>query len=213
MLRAIWLTMRNEARLLLKDPIVLFMLLFAPLVIITVAGYSLGGLYGGVASSFRVPVVDLDRGPVAGGILGALKQERSVSVETLADPREARRLVSQRSRTPVAIVIPAGTSAAIVAGRRPQLILFVDPVRRIEVNALELRIAELCRGVTERARDAAQTQIEASGKDLRESIKRLSAQIAQEQSNVRSRIARSQTALETSVRTQIAAALKQAREA
>ena len=39
MLRAIWLTIQNEARLLIKDPIVLFMLLFAPVVIITVAGY------------------------------------------------------------------------------------------------------------------------------------------------------------------------------
>ena len=38
MLRAIWLTAQNEARLLVKDPIVLFMLLFAPVVIITVAG-------------------------------------------------------------------------------------------------------------------------------------------------------------------------------
>ncbi len=46
MLRAIWLTIQNEARLLIKDPVVLFMLLFAPVVIITVAGYSLGNLYG-----------------------------------------------------------------------------------------------------------------------------------------------------------------------
>ena len=55
MLRAIWLTTQNEARLLVKDPIVLFMLLFAPVVIITVAGYSLGSLYGGSANSFRLP--------------------------------------------------------------------------------------------------------------------------------------------------------------
>ncbi len=38
MLRTIWLTMQNEARLLLSDPIVLFMLLLAPIVIIAVAG-------------------------------------------------------------------------------------------------------------------------------------------------------------------------------
>jgi len=52
MLRAIWLTIQNEARLLHKDPIVLFMLLFAPVVIITVAGYSLGALYGGAGKHF-----------------------------------------------------------------------------------------------------------------------------------------------------------------
>ena len=74
MLRAIWLTIQNEARLLIKDPIVLFMLLFAPVVIIMVAGYSLGSLYGGVAGSVRLPVVNHDKGEVGQGILDALRQ-------------------------------------------------------------------------------------------------------------------------------------------
>jgi len=213
MLRAIWLTVQNEARLLVKDPIVLFMLLFAPVVIITVAGYSLGSLYGGVANSFRLPVVNLDRGEASHGIIQALHQECNLTLEMLDDPAEARRLVSQRDRTPIAMVIPAGTSAAVAAGGQPRLILFVDPVRRVEVNALELRIDELCRRVTEQARTAAQVQIEASGKDLREKIKRLSIEIASEQSEVRSQIERTQTALEISIRTQIDATLKQVSDA
>ena len=98
MLRAIWLTIQNEARLLIKDPIVLFMLLFAPVVIITVAGYSLGALYGGVASSFRLPVVNHDNGEVSDGIIDALRHQRSISVELLDDSDEARRLV-QPSRS------------------------------------------------------------------------------------------------------------------
>jgi ABC-type multidrug transport system permease subunit len=160
MLRAIWLTAQNEARLLVKDPIVLFMLLFAPVVIITVAGYSLGTLYGGAPNSIRLPVVDLDRGQVADGIIRALHKERNLTLEMLDDTDEARRLVSGRDRTPVAMVIPAGTSAAVAAGLQPRLTLFVDPVRRVEVNAIELRIDELCRKVTEQAGRAAQSQIE-----------------------------------------------------
>jgi ABC-2 type transport system permease protein len=160
MLRAIWLTAQNEARLLIKDPIVLFMLLFAPVVIITVAGYSLGSLYGGVANTFRLPVVNLDKGQVSDGIIRALHKERNLTLEMLDDPDEARRLVSQRDRTPIAMVIPAGATAAVAAGLQPRLILFVDPVRRVEVNALELRIDELCRRVTEQAGAAAQSQIE-----------------------------------------------------
>jgi len=163
MLRAIWLTTQNEARLLVRDPIVLFMLLFAPVVIITVAGYSLGSLYGGAANSFRLPVVDLDHGKLADGIIQALRQERAVTLEMLDDSDEVRRLVSRRDRTPIAMVIPAGTSAAVAAGLQPRLILFVDPVRRVEVNALELRIDELCRRVIGQVRMAAQTQIESFG--------------------------------------------------
>jgi len=209
MLRAIWLTVQNEARLLVKDPIVLFMLLFAPVVIITVAGYSLGSLYGGIASSFRMPVVNLDHGPASDAIVEALKKEGSITLEMIDDPAQARLLVSHRARTPVAIVIPPGTSGGVAAGRQPRLILFVDPVRRIEVNALELRIDELCRKITEQARAAAQKQIEVSGKDLREQIGRLSADITREQSDARSQFARTQAALESSIRTQTAAALKQ----
>jgi len=163
MLRAIWLTTQNEARLLVRDPIVVFMLLFAPVVIITVAGYSLGGLYGGSANSFRLPLVDLDHGKVAQGIIEALRREHSVALEVLDDPDEARRVVSRRDRTPIAMLIPAGTSSQVAAGLQPRLILFVDPVRRVEVNALELRIDELCRRITEQARTAAQSQIESFG--------------------------------------------------
>jgi ABC-2 type transport system permease protein len=163
MLRAIWLTTQNEARLLVKDPIVLFMLLFAPVVIITVAGYSLGSLYGGSANAFRLPLVDLDHGKVAQGIIEALRREHGVALEMLDDSDEARRVVSRRDRTPIAMLIPAGTSAAVAAGGQPRLILFVDPVRRVEVNALELRIDELCRRITEQTRMAAQSQIESFG--------------------------------------------------
>ena len=209
MLRAIWLTTQNEARLLVKDPIVLFMLLFAPVVIITVAGYSLGSLYGGSANSFRLPLVDLDHGKVAQGIVEALRREHGVALEMLDDPDEARRVVSRRDRTPIAMLIPAGTSAAVAAGGQPRLILFVDPVRRVEVDALELRIDELCRRVTEQARATAQTQIEDSGRDLREKIQRLSEAMASEQSEARLRFARTQAGLETSIRRQTAAALKQ----
>ena len=44
--RAAGLTVVNEARLLFRDPVSLLMLLIAPVVIMTVAGYSLGALYG-----------------------------------------------------------------------------------------------------------------------------------------------------------------------
>ncbi len=157
MLRAIRLTIANEARLLITDPIVLFMLLFAPVVIITVAGYSLGALYGGPGGTFRLPVVNEDRGEVADGIIDALRHQRSISVELFDDSDAARRAVNYRDRTPVAIDIPPGTTAAVEAGGDPHLILFVDPVRRIEADALELRINELCSKVDEQARAEAQT--------------------------------------------------------
>lgn len=163
MLRTIWLTAQNEARLLVKDPTVLVMLLLAPVLIIAVAGYSLGTIYGGATNVFLLPVVDLDHGNAAGAIIDALRREHKVSVELLGDSEYARQLVDRRDRTPIAIVIPAGTSAGVAAGLEPRLVVFIDPVRRIEADALELRIDELCRKITEQARDTAQGQLESFG--------------------------------------------------
>jgi len=208
MLRAIGLTIQNEARLLIKDPIVLFMLLFAPVVIITVAGYSLGALYGGVGNSFLLPVVNHDKGEVSDGIIDALRHQRSISVELLDDSEEARRLVSHRDRTPIAIEIPAGTTDAVESGRDPHLILFVDPVRRIEVDALELRINELCRKVSGQARAAAQKRLIEDEAELRVTLRTLSGEIAHEQTRFRSEAANTQAAIEVSIRAQIEAAAK-----
>ena len=63
MLRTIALTFLNEFRLLVQDRIGLFMLLLAPIVIIAVAGFSLGNIYGArmTAHTYTVPVVDDDR--------------------------------------------------------------------------------------------------------------------------------------------------------
>jgi len=211
MLRAIRLTIANEARLLINDPIVLFMLLFAPIVIITVAGYSLGALYGGAGGALRLPVVDEDRGEVAAGIIAALRQQKWIAVELFDDPTQARRAVNDRDRTPVAVEIPPGFTAAVEAGRDPQLILFVDPVRRIEADAIELRINELCRKAGAQARAAAQKRIDAGNAELRENLRRLSEQIAGEQLHLRSQTSNAQAALEKSIRAQIEAATQKAR--
>ncbi len=212
MVRAIWLTVLNEARLLRNDPIVLFMLLFAPVVIITVAGYSLGSLYGTAASSFVIPIVDHDRGPVAAGLIEALRSDHTVAVDVLEHQNDARRMVSDRDRTPIAIEIPAGTSAGLAAGHQPRLILFVDPARRIEVDALELRIDQLCRKVTEHAQTIAQEQITQGDLSLRKKLESLSADIEREQREARLRFARSHAALERSIDDQIDGALRRADE-
>ncbi|MGD0075697.1 MAG: ABC transporter permease [Candidatus Binataceae bacterium] len=212
MLRAIWLTVQNEARLLIKDPIVLFMLLLAPVVIVAVAGYSLGSLYGGVANSFRVPLVDLDHGKISEGIIKALRNEHSITLEMADDPERVRRMVTYLDRTPVGIEIPAGTSAAAEQGGHPRLILFVDPVRRVEVNALELRIGELCRMVAEQELAQAQKQINEAGNELAESIRKLSDDVEREQTQARSRFQRTEAEFGSSLSKQIAAALKQASE-
>jgi len=212
MLRAIWLTIQNEFRLLLKDQIVLLMLLLAPVVIITVSGYSLSSLYSGGSDTFRLPLIDRDHGEIAGAIVDALRRERTVKVELLDDPNQARQIVSRSARTPLAIEIPPGTSSEVAKGGQPRLILYVDPVRRIEVNALELKIGELCRAVSVQARAAAQEQIDKSASLLAERIRSLESLAAEEQTQARASVDQAQVRLSASIRAQTDAMMAEVRK-
>ena len=202
MLRAIWLTIQNEFRLLLKDPTALLMLLLAPVVIITVAGYSLGSVYGRHPEVFRLPVVDRDHRAVAGAIIDRLKREPSVQVEPLSNLDRAQELVSRQPRMPLAIEIPQGTSKAVEEGHQAAVRLFVDPVRRIEANALELQIAQLLTGVSAQARAVSQFQIALSSATFRLKLKDLRAALRQEQTKTRTLLEQVEAGLAASIRTQ-----------
>src|SRR6185437_5794196 len=179
MLRTIALTFLNEFRLLMQDRIGLFMLLLAPIVIIAVAGFSLGNIYGArmTAHTYTVPVVDDDHGAVARAINDGLAHEAAVTVVRAANLDRARAIVSDRDRAPLAIVIPAGTTAALTAGRDARIVLYVDPIKRLEISAIEFRIADLCRRVTAAARSQARTRIANGSADLRARLSRISADL------------------------------------
>ena len=73
MLRAALLIFENEFRLLARDKVGLFMLLLAPVVIIAVAGFSLGSLYGPRTGTheYLVAVVNDDHGTVGAATIDA----------------------------------------------------------------------------------------------------------------------------------------------
>jgi ABC-type multidrug transport system permease subunit len=210
MLRTIGLTIQNELRLLLRDPMVLMMLLFAPVVIITVAGYSLGALYGGGRPVFTVPLVDHDGGDVATGLIDALERSPSVQLVRVDDVAAARERVLGADRAPLANEIPAGTSEAIAAGRTAPLVLHVDPARRVEVNALELELDRLCRRASEVARARANRRLVHAVADLRRRMEHARSSVTRERDRLRDEIARGQTHAIEQLRRQIGVAMARA---
>src|SRR6202162_4504760 len=161
MLRAAWIVFQNEFRLLKQDRAALFMLALAPLVIITVAGLSLGDIYGTQPESepYSLIVVDADHGRLARALVEAFSRDHSVSVVPVANLDEARALVRGRSRAPLCVVIPSGTTDGFEAGRDVHLMLYIDPVKRLEAGAIELDLDRLCREVTARAHDLARKKM------------------------------------------------------
>jgi ABC-type Na+ efflux pump permease subunit len=108
MLRVAWIVFQNEFRLLAQDRAALFMLALAPLVIITVAGLSLGSQPG--SEPYSIIVVEHDHGWLARALVDAFGRDHSVSIVSVASLNEARTLVRGRARVPLCIVIPSGTS-------------------------------------------------------------------------------------------------------
>jgi ABC-type multidrug transport system permease subunit len=179
-LRAAFLIFQNEFRLLAKDRVGLFILLLAPIVIIAVAGFSLGNIYGAhpKPGAWVIPVVDRDHGPLAQAILQALGAQPSVIIERPANVAEARHIVLRDPRAAIAITIPEGASAMLKNGQTVHLTIYVDPTKRIEADAVELRLTTVC----ERTNTAtgAETRIELAAKGIaaRDQLDRIAGEVA-----------------------------------
>jgi len=178
-LRAAFLIFQNEFRLLSKDRVGLFMLLLAPVVIIAVAGFSLGNLYGAHPRphAWLIPLVDHDRGSVADAIIKALAAEPSVTIIRPANLEEARRIVMRDTRAIIAVEIRAGTSGALKAGQTTHLTIYADPTKRIEADAIELRLTTLCERISAAAGAEARVQIAAKGVAAAAQLDRITQQI------------------------------------
>jgi ABC-type transport system involved in cytochrome c biogenesis permease component len=157
MLRAALLIFQNELRLLSKDRVGVFMLLLAPVVIIAVAGFSLGNLYGARPGSraWLIPVVDRDGGPLANAVLQALKSEPSMTITQPPSFDAAKYVVTHDARAAIAIEIPPNASAMLKDGESVHLLVYADPAKRIEADAIELRLNKFCERITATANDQA----------------------------------------------------------
>lgn len=138
----------KDLRLVVRDRAAVVFLLLAPMVVISVAGFSLSAFYGTrgrTALEFLLPVSDLDGGPVAQQLLAALEKSGGLNLIRVSE-EEARYLVSRTNRAGAALVIPQGFSESFRRGKPAVLRLLTDPVKHLEV----LKI----RGEVERARGA-----------------------------------------------------------
>jgi ABC-type Na+ efflux pump permease subunit len=182
MLRAIWLTVGKEFRLIRRDRVGLFMLLVAPIAVIAAAGFSLAKIYGGRAAppgEYSVAVLDEDHGAVARAILDALAQRPDLSIIHSSSRLDAQQTVRERKLAVVGIVIPAGTTDAIKHGRVARLILYTDPVKYLQTVKIELTLSEMCRKISEAAAAEARRQTAERTRDLTRQLDQARDSVAQ----------------------------------
>jgi len=157
MLGGLGAAIRKDLRLLARDRVGLVFLAVAPVIVITVAGFSLASLYGASArgtSPYELPFCDEDGGRIGHALTRALGDEPAVRLRAVATRAEARDLI-RTHHAGLALVVPAGTSEALADGTPARLVVYTDPVKYLEVASLRVLVQELRHRVERGARDRA----------------------------------------------------------
>ncbi len=210
-LRALALTLGKEFRLLRRDPVGLFMMVVAPIVVITACGFSLADVYssGRLHQADRViAVVDEDRSEVGRAVADALRHQPGLRTVAAASPASARELVLEGETALLAVIIPAGSTDALAQGRDVRLSLITDPVRYQPTVRVEVGLAEMCRRITAGAAAQAQTRIATRQAALRVQIDSALAALraTHEQAETFAHAAgKARTAAQTEIKRQLAA--------
>src|SRR5260370_40679921 len=107
-LRATTTVVEKELRILRRDWVGICLLILAPIVVISVAGFSLAKVYGGDAGVHPLLLVDEDHGQAAKAIADALAAIKEVELPAIDFRAEAQRMVRDRGEAAAAALLPAG---------------------------------------------------------------------------------------------------------
>ena len=215
----------KDLRLLWRDKAGLIFLTLAPIMVITVAGFSLANLYGADPTgqtAYEFPFFDEDGSALGREVRERLSRETAVNLRVLASRDEVEQRVRDK-QAGTALVIPRGTEAALANGETAELVLYTDPVKYLERLNVRLRLLELRDEVAAARREAAVhdagAQLERAQNDaqrahdaLAQARRDADAAYAQARRTQADAVARLQAAIERS-RSQIEAQVRAAADA
>ena len=144
-MHALVVILGKDLRLLWRDRAGLIFLTLAPIVVISVAGFSLANLYGADPTgqtAYELPFVDEDGGELAHRLRERLATERSVNLRPVADRATAEDMV-RRKLAGSALVVPSGTEAALRDGQPAALLLYSDAVKYLERLNMRAKLLEM----------------------------------------------------------------------
>jgi ABC-type multidrug transport system permease subunit len=199
--RTLLTIVRKDLRLLWRDRAGLIFLTVAPILVITVAGFSLANLYGADPTgqtAYAFPFVNEDGSELAQHIHDALARDEALQLRPVATRKEAERLVRDK-QAGTALVVPQGTQEALRSGRRAKLVLYTDTVKYLERLNVLARLSELRGDLVEQEVERAEGAAREQRERLRTELKRLRSAVADVRETVRTARLRAIAARERSV--------------
>ncbi len=179
-MRTLLTIVRKDLRLLWRDRAGLIFLTVAPILVITVAGFSLANLYGADPTgqtAYDFPFVNEDGSGLAEQIHDALARDKALQLRPVASREEAERLVRDK-QAGTALVVPKGTQEALRSGRPAKLVLYTDSVKYLERLNILARLSELRGDLIEREVERAAAAAGEQRERLRAELERLRSAVA-----------------------------------
>jgi len=170
----------KDLRLLWRDKAGLIFIAVAPILVITVAGFSLASLYGADPTgqtAYDFPFVDEDGGALAAQIRTRLAQERGIRLREVSSREEAKHLVESKA-VGSALVIAPGTQAALESGGRALLIVYTDPAKYLERLNVRSRVLELADQLAAEQRNRIAQEMSAERSRLKIELEQLRSALA-----------------------------------
>ena len=145
MMHALVVILGKDLRLLWRDRAGLIFLTLAPIIVISVAGFSLANLYGADPTgqtAYEFPFVDEDGSELAHRLRERLAAEHSVHLRPVADRATAEDMIRHKLAGS-ALVVPRGTEAALRDGKSVALVLYSDAVKYLERLNVRAKLLEM----------------------------------------------------------------------
>ncbi len=179
-MRSLLVIIGKDLRLMLRDRPALLFIVIAPIIVTSVAGMSLSGLYGSGLTgdqAYLLPIADEDGGELGRRIEEQLAGDARLRIRQVGTRLEAERLVRDKLAGS-ALVIPAGTAAAITENRPASLLLYTDPVKYLERLNVRVRILEMRDELAYEERARILKELFDQRERLREELDRFAASVA-----------------------------------
>lgn len=175
-MRALRTLIAKDLRLLGRDRAGLVFLMIAPILVISVAGFSLANLYGADPTgqtAYDFPLVDEDGGQLGQDVRTRIADEQGIRLLETADRATARVLVRDRKQAGTALIIPYGTDLKLAAGEPASLVLYTDAVKYLERLNVRLRLLEIVQTVAEERRALVEREAHGQQDALAAELRRL----------------------------------------
>ncbi len=133
----------KEFTVLVRDRTSMLLMTAVPVVVISVAGLALSGIYGRVGSNVKIylPVADLDQRELSFVLPEVLKNSGFFNLEMVSEGK-AYELVRDRNKAAGAIIIPPGFTRNFLMGAQQKIILITDPAKALEIATIREALAE-----------------------------------------------------------------------